>query len=64
MDEIEFSEAEANMHDLINEYQQYQDATAQEPDLYDEGLEGTEISFDQGNNAPDNFPNDIDSLLE
>jgi tubulin beta len=57
MDEIEFSEAEANMHDLINEYQQYQDATAQEPDFHDEDLEGTEIAF----NKSDNFvalPND------
>ena len=28
MDEMEFSEAENNMNDLISEYQQYQDATA------------------------------------
>ena len=28
MDEMEFSEADANMQDLIGEYQQYQDATA------------------------------------
>ena len=27
MDEMEFTEAESNMHDLISEYQQYQDAT-------------------------------------
>jgi len=27
MDEMEFTEAESNMKDLINEYQQYQDAT-------------------------------------
>jgi tubulin beta len=26
MDELEFTEAEGNMHDLINEYQQYQEA--------------------------------------
>jgi tubulin beta len=27
MDEMEFTEAESNMHDLVSEYQQYQDAT-------------------------------------
>lgn len=26
MDEMEFTEAESNMHDLVSEYQQYQDA--------------------------------------
>jgi tubulin beta len=30
MDEMEFTEAEANMNDLVAEYQQYQDATAEE----------------------------------
>eukprot|EP00004_Rigifila_ramosa_P003847 TRINITY_DN1410_c0_g1_i1.p1 TRINITY_DN1410_c0_g1~~TRINITY_DN1410_c0_g1_i1.p1 ORF type:complete len:468 (+),score=110.51 TRINITY_DN1410_c0_g1_i1:73-1404(+) len=29
MDEAEFSEAEANMNDLVSEYQQYQEATAE-----------------------------------
>jgi tubulin beta len=58
MDEIEFSEAEANMHDLINEYQQYQDATAQEPDHYDGDLEGTEIAFNKGDKFDDTLPND------
>ncbi|RTE78593.1 Tubulin beta chain [Fusarium euwallaceae] len=28
MDDMEFTEAESNMHDLISEYQQYQDASA------------------------------------
>ncbi|MCO5548489.1 hypothetical protein L7F22_001949 [Adiantum nelumboides] len=28
MDELEFTEAESNMNDLVSEYQQYQDATA------------------------------------
>jgi len=32
MDEMEFSEAESNMNDLVSEYQQYQDATAEEED--------------------------------
>ncbi|KAL6941928.1 Tubulin beta chain (Beta tubulin) [Hanseniaspora vineae] len=31
MEELEFSEAESNMNDLVNEYQQYQEATADEP---------------------------------
>ncbi|KAG0750205.1 hypothetical protein G6F57_003759 [Rhizopus arrhizus] len=34
MDEMEFTEAESNMNDLVSEYQQYQEATADED--YDE----------------------------
>ena len=30
MDEMEFADAESNMNDLMSEYQQYQDATAEE----------------------------------
>lgn len=30
MDEMEFTEAESNMNDLISEYQQYQDIPADE----------------------------------
>ncbi|XP_061158070.1 tubulin beta-4B chain-like isoform X5 [Syngnathus typhle] len=30
MDEMEFTEAEGNMNDLVSEYQQYQDATAED----------------------------------
>ena len=40
MDEMEFTEAEANMNDLVAEYQQYQDATAEEEGEADEGGEG------------------------
>jgi len=29
MDEMEFTESESNMNDLVSEYQQYQDATAE-----------------------------------
>jgi len=36
MDEMEFTEAESNMNDLVSEYQQYQDATAEEEDFEDE----------------------------
>jgi len=30
MDEMEFTEAESNMNDLVSEYQQYQEATVDE----------------------------------
>merc|ERR1712154_674553 len=36
MDEMEFAEAESNMNDLVSEYQQYQDATADDDDFEDE----------------------------
>ncbi len=36
MDEMEFTEAESNMNDLVAEYQQYQDATAEEGGEFDE----------------------------
>ena len=36
MDEMEFTEAESNMNDLVSEYQQYQDASAEEEADYDE----------------------------
>jgi len=39
MDEMEFTEAESNMNDLVSEYQQYQDATVDEEEYYEEGEE-------------------------
>ncbi|KAL0314578.1 UNVERIFIED_CONTAM: Tubulin beta-6 chain [Sesamum angustifolium] len=39
MDEMEFTEAESNMNDLVAEYQQYQDATADDEEDFDEGVE-------------------------
>jgi len=40
MDEMEFTEAESNMIDLVSEYQQYQDASAvEEGELEEEGGE-------------------------
>ena len=36
MDEMEFTEAESNMNDLISEYQQLQDATAEEEGAFEE----------------------------
>merc|ERR1711970_1030209 len=40
MDEMEFTEAESNMNDLVSEYQQYQEATIDED--YEEDLEQDE----------------------
>ena len=34
--EMEFTEAESNMNDLVSEYQQYQDATVDEEGEFDE----------------------------
>jgi len=45
MDEMEFTEAESNLNDLVSEYQQYQDATADEEDIsgdFDEDAYGEE----------------------
>jgi tubulin beta len=39
MDEMEFTEAESNMNDLVAEYQQYQDATADEELDYEDDEE-------------------------
>ncbi|KAI0290238.1 beta-tubulin 1 tubb1 [Russula brevipes] len=39
MDEMEFTEAESNMQDLVAEYQQYQDATAEEEGEYEEEVQ-------------------------
>ncbi|KAG7304553.1 Tubulin beta-4B chain [Plutella xylostella] len=41
MDELEFTEAESNMHDLVAEYQQYQDAAADDEGEFEE--EGEEL---------------------
>ncbi|XP_042401177.1 tubulin beta-7 chain-like [Zingiber officinale] len=41
MDEMEFTEAEININDLVAEYQQYQDATAEDEEYEEEeGVEG------------------------
>ena len=39
MDEMEFTEAESNMNDLISEYQQYQDAACGVEGEDDEAME-------------------------
>merc|ERR1711916_332633 len=43
MDEMVFTEAESNMNDLVSEYQQYQDATAEEEGEFDEDEEGDDM---------------------
>ena len=43
MDEMEFTEAESNMNDLVTEYQQYQDASTEEDgEFYEEDGENEE----------------------
>ena len=42
MDEMEFTEAESNMNDLVAEYQQYQDAGVEEEEYYEEDEEEEE----------------------
>ncbi|OAE20114.1 hypothetical protein AXG93_3818s1120 [Marchantia polymorpha subsp. ruderalis] len=39
MDEMEFTEAESNMNDLVSEYQQYQDASAEDDGEFDDNEE-------------------------
>ena len=36
MDEMEFTEVERNMNDLVSEYMQYQDASAEDDEYYDD----------------------------
>ncbi|KAI9474653.1 Tubulin beta-4 chain [Coemansia sp. RSA 989] len=47
MDEMEFTEAESNINDLINEYKQYQDATVDEDYGYEGGEYAEEGDFEQ-----------------
>ena len=44
MDEMEFTEAESNMNDLVSEYQQYQDATADDEGEYEDEMGEEEIA--------------------
>ena len=39
MDEMEFTEAESNLNDLVSEYQLYQDTSAKEEAEFDEDEE-------------------------
>jgi len=46
MDETEFTEAESNVNDLVNEYQQYQEATVEEVENENENENGNEENQD------------------
>jgi hypothetical protein len=48
MDEMEFTEAESNMNDLVSEYQQYQDATAEEEGEFEEEEDDFADDFEDG----------------
>ena len=39
MDELEFTEAKSNKNDLVSEYQQYQEATADIDEEFEDELE-------------------------
>lgn len=45
MDELEFTEALSNVRDLIDEYQMYENAQANEEDSDDEEMEDMESQF-------------------
>ena len=44
MDEMEFTEAESNMNDLVSEYQQYQEASIEDEEYFDEQEEETDAA--------------------
>ena len=46
MDEMEFTEAESNMNDLVSEYQQYQEAGVDDDGDYDEYEENGSAEYD------------------
>lgn len=69
MDEAEFSEAENNMMDLVSEYQQYQEATAEFED--DESVEDEEVGGKRSGDgdrsrsskyADDSYPSSVNYL--
>lgn len=47
MDEMEFTEAESDLHDLISEYQQYQEATGHDDDTIDHQLSDDAREFNE-----------------
>src|SRR3954470_871786 len=48
MDEMEFTEAESNMNDLVSEYQQYQDASATDDEAEDADADAQPADADAG----------------
>ena len=54
MDEMEFTEAASNLHDLVSEYQQYQEAEVDEfSDDEEEYEEESEEDYDEDENYED-----------
>eukprot|EP01092_Planopodium_desertum_P008471 TRINITY_DN35283_c0_g2_i1.p1 TRINITY_DN35283_c0_g2~~TRINITY_DN35283_c0_g2_i1.p1 ORF type:complete len:228 (-),score=32.92 TRINITY_DN35283_c0_g2_i1:46-729(-) len=51
MDEMEFTEAESNMNDLIMEYEQYEEATADEVAEGDKEAKATDVSTERTSTA-------------
>lgn len=47
MDEMEFTEAESNMNDLVTEYQQYSEAGNDEEYDYDEEVDQSEQQLEE-----------------
>ena len=45
MDEMEFTEAESNMNDLVSEYQQYQEASADDEEFYEDQEEEQDMAW-------------------
>ena len=60
MDEMEFSEAEANTYDLISEYQQYQEASALEDEEFEDEPEDEEDYEDNHVDHPEDEPLEAD----
>ena len=44
MDEMEFTEAESNMNDLVSEYQQYQEASIEDDEFVEDEEEAVETA--------------------
>lgn len=62
MDEMEFTEAESNLNDLVSEYQQYQDATVGDDDVSGEFPGENEIDPLE-NSLRKNTPNIADEYI-
>ncbi|XP_047479479.1 tubulin beta chain-like isoform X1 [Penaeus chinensis] len=59
MDEMEFTEAESNVNDLVSEYQQYQEATVDEDNYYDD-----EEDYGGSNGGYNAYDNRIEEYAE
>lgn len=58
MDEMEFTEAESNMNDLVSEYQQYQEASADDEEFVDD----EEAEPEEMTGVPDDHIDHLDHL--